>query len=64
MAAAAGIGDDPRVIRTVTLSKSLAGQGGAVIGAAEVISTLVDVGRAFIFDTAWPRRTWPPRSPR
>ncbi len=51
VAAAAGIGDDPRVIRTVTLSKSLAGQGGAVIGAAEVISTLVDVGRAFIFDT-------------
>ena len=51
VAAAAGVGDDPRVIRTVTLSKSLAGQGGAVIGAAEVISTLVDVGRAFIFDT-------------
>jgi 8-amino-7-oxononanoate synthase len=51
VAAAAGIGDDPRVIRTVTLSKSLAGQGGAVLGAAEVIGTLVDVGRAFIFDT-------------
>ncbi len=51
VAAAAGIADDPRVIRTVTLSKSLAGQGGAVIGAAEVIRTLIDVGRAFIFDT-------------
>jgi len=51
VAAAAGIGEDPQVIRTVTLSKSLAGQGGAVIGAAEVIGTLVDVGRAFIFDT-------------
>ncbi|MGA2824699.1 MAG: 8-amino-7-oxononanoate synthase [Streptosporangiaceae bacterium] len=49
--AAAAIGDDPHVIRTVTLSKSLAGQGGAVLGAAEVIGTLIDVGRAFIFDT-------------
>ena len=48
---AAGIGDDPQVIRTVTLSKSLAGQGGAVLGAAEVIGTLIDVGRSFIFDT-------------
>jgi len=51
VAAAAGIGDDPRVIRTLTLSKSLAGQGGAVTGATEVIGTLIDVGRAFIFDT-------------
>jgi 8-amino-7-oxononanoate synthase len=51
VAAAAGIAGDPQVIRTVTLSKSLAGQGGAVLGAAEVIGTLVDVGRAFIFDT-------------
>ncbi len=51
VAAAAGIAGDPRVIRTVTLSKSLAGQGGAVLGAAEVIGTLVDVARAFIFDT-------------
>ena len=51
VAAAAGIAGDPQVIRTVTLSKSLAGQGGAVLGAAEVTGTLVDVGRAFIFDT-------------
>jgi 8-amino-7-oxononanoate synthase len=51
VAAAAGIDGDPQVIRTVTLSKSLAGQGGAVLGAAEVTGTLVDVGRAFIFDT-------------
>jgi 8-amino-7-oxononanoate synthase len=50
-AAAAGIAGDPQVIRTVTLSKSLAGQGGAVLAAAEVTGTLVDVGRAFIFDT-------------
>jgi 8-amino-7-oxononanoate synthase len=35
----------------VTLSKSLAGQGGAVLAAAEVTQTLVDTGRGFIFDT-------------
>lgn len=51
VAAAAGLAGDPHLIRTVTLSKSLAGQGGAVLGAAEVTGTLVDVGRAFIFDT-------------
>ena len=39
------------MIRTVTLSKSLAGQGGAALGAPEVIGTLVDTGRGFIFDT-------------
>jgi 8-amino-7-oxononanoate synthase len=48
---AAGIAAEPDVIRTVTLSKSLAGQGGAVLGAAEVIATLIDTGRGFIFDT-------------
>jgi 8-amino-7-oxononanoate synthase len=50
-AAAAGIAADPHVVRTFTLSKSLGSQGGAVAGASEVIETLVDVGRAFIFDT-------------
>ena len=51
VAAAAGIAGQPEVIRTLTLSKSLAGQGGAVAGRQEVIETLVDAGRAFIFDT-------------
>ncbi len=51
VAAEAGIAAEPDLIRTVTLSKALAGQGGAVLGAAEVISTLVDTGRGFIFDT-------------
>jgi 8-amino-7-oxononanoate synthase len=52
-----GIGDDaglaaqPDVVRTVTLSKALSGQGGAVLGAAEVRQTLIDTGRGFIFDT-------------
>jgi 8-amino-7-oxononanoate synthase len=51
VAAAAGIAGESDVIRTFTLSKSLGGQGGAVAGPAEVIETLVDAGRAFIFDT-------------
>jgi 8-amino-7-oxononanoate synthase len=48
---AAGLAAEPDVIRTVTLSKSLAAQGGAVLGRAEVIQTLIDTGRSFIFDT-------------
>jgi 8-amino-7-oxononanoate synthase len=50
-AATAGIAAEPDLIRTVTLSKALAGQGAAVLGAPEVIVTLVDTGRGFIFDT-------------
>ncbi len=50
-AAAAGIAAELDVVRTLTLSKSLAAQGGAVLGAAEVIETLVDTGRTFMFDT-------------
>ena len=50
-AAAAGIGGEPDVVLTVTLSKALAAQGGAVLGAPEVIDTLVDTARPFIFDT-------------
>jgi 8-amino-7-oxononanoate synthase len=51
VAAAAQIAAEPDVIRTVTLSKAAAGQGGAVLAAPEVITTLVDTGRGFIFDT-------------
>jgi 8-amino-7-oxononanoate synthase len=50
-AAAAGIATEPDVVRTVTLSKSLGGQGGAVLATEEVRQTLVDTGRGFIFDT-------------
>jgi 8-amino-7-oxononanoate synthase len=50
-AAEAGIEAEPDLIRTVTLSKALAGQGGAVLAAPEVTGTLVDAGRGFIFDT-------------
>jgi 8-amino-7-oxononanoate synthase len=48
---AAALAAEPDVIRTVTLSKSLAAQGGAVLGRDEVIQTLIDTGRSFIFDT-------------
>lgn len=47
----ARIAAEPDVVRTVTLSKSLSGQGGAVLAAPEVIQTLTDTGRGFIFDT-------------
>ncbi|GAA3980586.1 8-amino-7-oxononanoate synthase [Actinomadura viridis] len=48
---AAGLAGEPDVVLTLTLSKSLGAQGGAVLGAPEVIDTLVDTGRSFIFDT-------------
>lgn len=47
----AGIAAEPDVVRVVSLSKSLGSQGGAVLGAPEVIGTLVDTARTFIFDT-------------
>jgi 8-amino-7-oxononanoate synthase len=47
----AGIAAEPDVVRTISLSKSLSGQGGAVLAAPEVIQTLIDAGRGFIFDT-------------
>jgi len=49
---AEGIAAEPDVVRTITLSKALAAQGGAVLGAAEVVETLINTGRSFIFDTA------------
>jgi 8-amino-7-oxononanoate synthase len=51
LAAEAGVGGQPDVVRTATLSKSLASQGGAVLAVAEIIDTVVDTGRGFIFDT-------------
>ncbi|MFF5370490.1 8-amino-7-oxononanoate synthase [Streptomyces sp. NPDC013187] len=44
----AGAGD---VVATVTLSKSLGSQGGAVLGPARVVDHLVNAARTFIFDT-------------
>jgi 8-amino-7-oxononanoate synthase len=48
---AAGIAGEPDVVQTVTLSKSLAAQGGAVIGDPAVTDLLISTARTFIFDT-------------
>jgi 8-amino-7-oxononanoate synthase len=50
-ARAAGLAGEPDVVLTVTLSKSLGAQGGAVLGDAVVVEHLVNTARAFIFDT-------------
>jgi len=49
--AAQGLAGAPDVVATVTLSKSLGSQGGAVLGPAAVTEHLVDTARTFIFDT-------------
>lgn len=48
---AAGLAGADDVVVTVTLSKSLGSQGGAVLGPARVIRHLVNTARTFIFDT-------------
>lgn len=48
---AAALAGDPDVVVTVTLSKSLGSQGGAVLGPAAVVDHLVNAARTFIFDT-------------
>jgi 8-amino-7-oxononanoate synthase len=48
---AAGLSDQADVVVTVTLSKALGGQGGAVLGSAAVVAHLVDAARTFMFDT-------------
>jgi 8-amino-7-oxononanoate synthase len=49
--ATAGIAGQPDVVLTVTLSKALGAQGGAVLGNAAVQQHLIDTARPFIFDT-------------
>jgi 8-amino-7-oxononanoate synthase len=46
-----GLAGAPDVVATVTLSKALGSQGGAVLGPASVTEHLVDTARSFIFDT-------------
>ncbi|GAA4929239.1 8-amino-7-oxononanoate synthase [Streptomyces coeruleoprunus] len=48
---AAGLAGAPDVVATLTLSKSLGSQGGAVLGPAPVVEHLVNAARTFIFDT-------------
>ncbi|HJQ01475.1 MAG TPA: aminotransferase class I/II-fold pyridoxal phosphate-dependent enzyme [Jatrophihabitans sp.] len=50
-AAEAGITGHPNVLTTVTLSKALGAQGGAVLAGQPVIEHLIDTARSFIFDT-------------
>jgi 8-amino-7-oxononanoate synthase len=50
-ARAAGIAAATDVVLTVTLSKALGAQGGAVLGARVVVEHLINTARAFIFDT-------------
>jgi 8-amino-7-oxononanoate synthase len=49
--AMAGLAGAAHVVRTVTLSKSLGTQGGAVLAVPEVVELLVNSARSFIFDT-------------
>ncbi|MFJ8886671.1 8-amino-7-oxononanoate synthase [Streptomyces sp. NPDC102402] len=49
--AAAGLAGGEGIVATLTLSKSLGSQGGAVLGPARVIRHLVNTARTFIFDT-------------
>lgn len=48
----AGIAGEPDLVRTLTLSKALGSQGGAVVASSLVVEHLVNTARAFIFDTA------------
>lgn len=50
-AAEAGIAGEPNVVITMTLSKALGAQGGAVLASGAVIEQLIDTARSFIFDT-------------
>ncbi len=47
----AGLGDRPDVVGTLTLSKSLGAQGGAVLSSPLVREHLVNRARPFIYDT-------------
>ena len=46
-----GLDREPDVVRTVTLSKSLGAQGGAVLGPVALRDHLIDTARSFVFDT-------------
>jgi 8-amino-7-oxononanoate synthase len=51
LAHAAGLSGRPGVVVTVTLSKALGSQGGAVLGSPAVVDQLVNRARPFIYDT-------------
>jgi 8-amino-7-oxononanoate synthase len=47
----AGLADQDHVVATLTLSKSLGAQGGAVLGTAAIRDHLINTARPFIYDT-------------
>jgi 8-amino-7-oxononanoate synthase len=47
----AGLGGFPEVVATLTLSKALGAQGGAVLGSRQLREHLVNRARPFIYDT-------------
>ncbi|MDI2128086.1 8-amino-7-oxononanoate synthase [Yinghuangia seranimata] len=47
----AGLAGADHVLQTVTLSKAMGSQGGAVVGPRRVVDHLIDTARTFIFDT-------------
>jgi 8-amino-7-oxononanoate synthase len=49
---AAGLAGQPDVVLTLTLTKSLGSQGGAVLADPAVVEHLTNVARSFIYDTA------------
>ncbi|MEZ5193300.1 MAG: aminotransferase class I/II-fold pyridoxal phosphate-dependent enzyme, partial [Nocardioides sp.] len=46
-----GLGRDPHVVATATLSKAFGAQGGAVLGAPAILDQVVNRGRPFVYDT-------------
>ena len=46
-----GLAGEPDIVVTATLSKSLAAQGGVVLGDERIRAHLIDTARTFIFDT-------------
>jgi 8-amino-7-oxononanoate synthase len=51
LVAETGLAQFPDVLRTITLSKALGSQGGAVLAAPAIVDHLVNAARTFIFDT-------------
>jgi 8-amino-7-oxononanoate synthase len=50
----AGLADEPDLVVTATLSKSVGAAGGVVAGPAALIRHLIDTSRPFVYDTALP----------
>jgi 8-amino-7-oxononanoate synthase len=51
LVASLGLASSPHVVVTMTLSKSLGAQGGAVLGSPALVQHLVNRARPFVYDT-------------